>query len=375
MAVRPRSWLAGAFAFCVAVSLAGCGDDAEGDLPDASDTNAHTDETDAAAVDDGGTGPGGSGVPLADVTCDTKPPPGAPEPPALPDYTGGECPEIAIGRNMIESSGAMREFVLVGPKTIDPEKPLPVAFMWAWLTGNADQFIAIGMLEALADKYHFLAVVPDPKGDLLFTWPGDILAATARLQEEFTFFDDMLTCVSGAFPVNRSCVASIGVSAGALFTSQLAGGRGDYLASAIALSGGVGGVSKPWITPDHKLPMFVLWGGTTDQCGGILNFEVTSRNLESALTEGGHFVVECTHNCGHSVPPFDSGSPVEPVVDFVLKHPYWLAPGESPYNETGLPDTYPSWCAIGVGNAEPRTGDCPAGLGCPTTLSGILPGM
>ena len=62
-----------------------------------------------------------------------------------------------------------------------------------------------------------------------------------------------------------------------------------------------------------------------------------------------------------------------PLWDFFLDHPYWLAPGESPYNETGLPDAYPDWCAIGIGNATPRTGECPAGFACPATFPTTTP--
>lgn len=361
VAVAPGVW---SWPACVlgAILAGACGDDASArDADGATATDAATD--DAGRTADGGAT--GSGIPLADVTCDTKPPRGAPKPPPPPAYSGGMCPKLVIGRNTIKTATGDREFVLVGPKTIDPKKPLPLTFMWAWLAGDADQFVTIGMLEALTEKYHFLAAVPDPGKDVSFNWPFHLLATDARRDQEFVLFDDILACVSEQFPVNAGCVSSVGVSAGALFTSLLIGGRGDYLASAIVLSGGVGGIIKPWIVPEHKLPVFVLWGGATDQCFGILNFQATTATLETALMDGNHFVVECTHNCGHAVPPFDTGSPVEPVIDFVLKHPYWLAPGESPYNESGLPDVYPDWCAIGVGNAVPREGECPAGFACP----------
>ncbi len=43
---------------------------------------------------------------------------------------------------------------------------------------------------------------------------------------------------------------------------------------------------------------------------------------------------------------------------FGLNHPYWLADGESPFEETGLPEVFPDWCAQGAGTAVPRTGVC-----------------
>jgi hypothetical protein len=47
--------------------------------------------------------------------------------------------------------------------------------------------------------------------------------------------------------------------------------------------------------------------------------------------------------------------------EFALNHPFWLPTGTSPFTEKGLPATMPAWCAIGAGNATPRTGGgCPA---------------
>jgi hypothetical protein len=157
------------------------------------------------------------------------------------------------------------------------------------------------------------------------------------------------------------------VSAGALFTDQLAGARGQYLASALSLSGGVGGGVKPWVKPAHKLPMLVLWGGPTDNCLGLIHFNVISKTLEDELTRAGHFMVECVHNCGHAEPPFEPPAMLSKYAglwDFVLDHPFWLGAGESPYNTAGLPSDIPPFCAIGAGAATPRTGACPDKPGC-----------
>jgi hypothetical protein len=167
--------------------------------------------------------------------------------------------------------------------------------------------------------------------------------------------------VSAQFNVNANCVSSAGVSAGALWTDQLVGVRGDWISSFMSLSGGTGGVAiKPWKEPAHKLPGFVLWGGTTDSCAGLLNFQDISHDLEMNLTTNGHFFLECVHNCGHSVPPFVAPageSTFKSLWQFGLDHPFWLYPGESPY-ETGLPADLPEWCGVGMGGATPRTGTC-----------------
>ena len=180
-------------------------------------------------------------------------------------------------------------------------------------------------------------------------------------------FDDLLACVHESFPVNDQCVVSAGVSAGALWTSQLAVHRSQYLSSMISLSGGTGGGTiRPWRTAEHRLPSLVLCGGPSDICI-VVNFQDLSNDLSANLDRDGHFLVECVHNCGHAVPPVESSEGMSifaPFWEFGFNHPYWLRDGDSPYLETGLPGHFPSWCSIGRGTASPRAGSCSDSSGC-----------
>jgi hypothetical protein len=205
-------------------------------------------------------------------------------------------------------------------------------------------------------------------------WRGWVPGQEAMRDEEFVFFDDMLACVSEQFPVDKNCVSSAGVSDGALWTSQLVGGRSEHLSSAVILSGGVSDgtdensalVNTP-LPPTRAVPALVLWGGPMDICV-VLKFETATKELERRLEANGHFMLECQHNCGHSVPPIEvpaGQSLLTPFVDFIRSHPYWIPTGTSPYESDGLPAGLPAWCAIGAGSAVARTGECPAGLGCP----------
>jgi predicted esterase len=263
--------------------------------------------------------------------------------------------------------GNDRTFLLVLPSNPEPDEVLPVIFLWHWLGGSANDFLEKGQIQAAADSQRFIAVIPESKGDITFKWPFDAQQKQERVDEEFTFFDDMLSCVSEQFKVNNNCVASAGVSAGALFTDQLAGGRGQYLSSILSLSGGVGGVVRPWTQPDHRMPAMVLWGGPTDQCFFVMNFDTASKELEKSLDAGGHFYLECVHNCGHSEPPLEAPAGLTNFAglwQFVFDHPYWLKPGTSPYTSDGVPKALPTWCAIGAGSSTPRTGECPSEPGC-----------
>jgi hypothetical protein len=153
----------------------------------------------------------------------------------------------------------------------------------------------------------------------------------------------------------------VGVSAGALWTDQLAWRRSDYLSSFLSLSGGVDTFAiKPWGAPARPIPGIVLWGGPTDNCIGLFSFEALSKQLENDLTASGNFFLECIHNCGHSEPPFENGtsSKYEGLWQFVFDHPYWTTPGQSLYDTEGVPATLPPWCGIGANSSTPKTGTC-----------------
>jgi hypothetical protein len=292
-------------------------------------------------------------------------PAGAAEASAPPAYAG-TCPTLVAGSNAIQSSGNARAFLLALPKDLAPNENPPLVFLWHWLGGDAEGFYDKAQVQAAVDAQRFIAVLPQKKGDLQFVWPATNLDSAGRMDEEAKFFDDMLACVSAQFSTNKNCVSSVGVSAGALWTDQLIGMRGDYLSSFISLSGGTGGIAiKPFKAPNHKLPGIVLWGGPTDNCANLLSFEALSHDMEDHLTQDGHFFLECIHNCGHSEPPFSgTTSTYQGLWDFVFDHPFWLGKGQSPYLDTGLPASLPAWCGIGKGSATPRTGECTSGSQC-----------
>lgn len=305
----------------------------------------------------GTTGADAGGTPA--MSCFDDPPEGAEMPPPLPSYQG-TCPPIVPGKNTIDSSGTPREFIFVAPSDWQPGEALPVIFLWHWLGGDANGFLEQGDVQLAADLYRFFAVIPEKKGDLAFVWPYSAVDGDARMEEEARFFDDMLACVAEQYEVRPACISSVGVSAGALWTGQLASLRGQYLASFLSLSGGTGGpFVKPWMGSPHKMPALVLWGGPDDTCI-VINFQDTSLDLEQHLTDEGHAVVECIHNCGHGVPPIEvegAPTPFAMLWEFVLDHPYFLPDGETPYS-AGLPPNMPGFCAVGMGNAVPREGPC-----------------
>jgi predicted esterase len=335
---------------------------------DADDANDAEDPQSAADADADDTGadaqPDADASPTTHLRCGDDPPPGAPTPPALPAYSEGTCPALSAGRNSIESDGNDREFLLVVPDNLQPDEELPVLFLWHWLGGDAEKFLERGEIQLAADTQRFIAIIPEEKGDLQFRWPYTRATTAWRYDEELTFFDDMLTCVAEQYEVNRHCVSSAGVSAGALWTAQLVVQRSEFLSSFISLSGGVGGDDtfepiRRWETPDRATPGIVLWGGDDDWCA--VDFNEASGRLEDHLEEDGHFFMECVHNCAHSEPPLegeDGLSRYAGLWEFIFDHPYWLDAGTSPYIVDDLPESAPEWCGIGKGSAQIRQGEC-----------------
>lgn len=310
------------------------------------------------------------------VACGATPTAGAVLAAPPKTYTGGKCPAlVADGKtlNALQSKGNARQFKLIAPADSKPGEKLPVLFAWHWLKGSAKSFIETGELHSAVAQQRFVAVVPESKGDIeiplaktSFPWPITSLSPSARFEEEFVFFDDMLACVAEQFAIDQQCVSVVGVSAGALFGAQLAQARSEHIASFLSLSGGTqsDGLSNlallPWKGAKHKLPVLVLWGGPQDSCA-LVNFQSASIALEKALDKDGHFQVECIHNCLHGVPPVDAPEGVsqfKSLWDFAWSHPYWLPPGHSPWAK-GVPADAPPWCAVGSASAKIRTGECP----------------
>ena len=345
---------------------------AQGDVDEVSQEDASTDED---------TGPQDE---LHFGTCFDDPPDGVQLAPDPKPYSQGQCPELEAGFNILEYEDPdclggqwnpmcdddwEREFMLVVPEDLQADEHLPVIFLWHWLGGSAQRFYERGEIQKAVDTQRFLAVIPEEKGDLQFRWPysREVEWNPDRIEEEAVFFDDVLACISEQYNVNNNCVASAGVSAGALWTAQLMMRRGEYLSSFLSLSGGVGededGLSTetilPWIGSDKQVPGIVLWGGEDDWC--IVDFHEASLRLEDALVEDGHFFVECIHNCEHSKPPMeaeDGLSRFAGLWEFVFDHPYWVTGGTSPYQQQGLPDSTPDWCGIGPDGATIREGEC-----------------
>jgi hypothetical protein len=316
-------------------------------------------------------GRGGCGPVLEGYLCADPAMAGSPPPP--PTY-GGTCPTIkafdaSLGGdavNTIQSATGARTFLVVAPDNPCPGETFPVVFLWHWISGTASGWLTY-VTQDLVNEFRFIAVMADGIREP-FQWPFTVLDGPVALEQEYELFDDVYACVAQQWDVNTSCIASLGVSAGGLFNSQFLQGRGQYLSSAIVVSGGTGGPVMPWVGSAHKIPVIAFWGGPLDTFPGF-SFDVLMMDMETGLQRDGHYFIECVHNCGHAppslAPPMSGLNPLAPFFDFLLNHPYGLSDGASPYKDAGkLPDSFPAWCSDkGKGTAPPANiAMCPAAL-------------
>lgn len=245
-----------------------------------------------------------------------------------PTYAG-TCPDLS-GDDIegFESGGLEREFRLLLP---DDPVGAPVLFAWHWLGGSPSQAIRYMDLEtAAADGA--IVVVPASAGSA-FEW---LFTASPEGNADLALFDDVRACLYDQYQIDLSRVWATGFSAGGLFTSYLTMYRSEALAATAVFSGG----SEPFISyaspADPGLPVLLSWGGEDDLFSG-LSFNDSTVAFTSELLGDGHFVINCDHGGGHTVP---DGGP-QYAWEFLVAHP--KNPAAEPYQDA-LPTDFPDWC-------------------------------
>ena len=187
-------------------------------------------------------------------------------------------------------------------------------------------------LDELAADENVIVVAPR-SDDSAYEWH---FAEGPEGNPDLLLFEDLLSCLWQQYDVDLDRIHATGMSAGGLWSSYLTLHEADWLASTAPLSGGSD--SFTYATPASPIPVLLTWGGPSDLYGSY-SFEDASLYLSEALREDGHFVVECVHDDGHSLPPWG----IEYAWEFFEAHPRGVDP--LPWAE-GLPSGYPSGCRI-----------------------------
>lgn len=271
---------------------------------------------DDAAPDDTGASAGDTGAASSDLTP--------------PTYSGGDCPALADGAMDFVSGDDTRRVKIRLPA--DPTGA-PVLFAWHWLGGSAGEIIRIMDLDALAQAEGIIVIAPESRDDEAYEWA---FLDNSEDNPDALFFRDLLSCAHATWGVDLDRVHATGMSAGGLWTTWLTMYQAEWLASTAPLSGGT--LEGSYESPEWALPVLLTWGGPTDTYQ-TLSFDDANQYFSAELQDDGHFVAECVHDGGHTIP---NGATAW-VWQFLADHPRDAA--TEPYAD-GLPQGFPDWCAL-----------------------------
>lgn len=250
--------------------------------------------------------------------------------PATNPYTPyeGDCPTFVEGENGGFISAGLDRSIEVRL----PDNPVgaPVVFGWHWLGGNATETITWLGLNDMVDS-GAIVIAPESSG-LAYEW--DYFSVSNSV--DATMFDDLLWCLWEQYQVDDERIYATGMSAGGLMTTFLIAARSEQLAAAVPFSGGV--YSHAYISPADQIPVMLIWGGASDTYG-TFSFDIANQDLSEGLQDDGHFVVECDHGGGHTIP---SGAG-EMAWMFMTDHPKGVDP--EPW-KNAVPAGAPDYCII-----------------------------
>lgn len=300
-------------------AVVGCDDASDGDKSDTA-ADAGSTEPDGGDVEDDGEDSGEGESDGDDGSTELE----------APTYSQGSCPTFVDGPNegFVHAHGSHDLTLILPPEPAGA----PVLYAWHWLGGSARQIVNAMELESLAEREGVIVVAPDSAGSP-YEW--EFISSPVD-NPDLALFVDSLACLSEQYEVDLSRVWTTGMSAGGLWTTYLTMHESRWLAASAPLSGGT--FPGSYSTPEATLPVMVTWGGPDDTYGSDVNFEETSLDFSGRLQEDGHFVVECVHTRGHTLPP----DATELVWSFLSVH---AKDQPSPWAD-GLPEALPDWCRL-----------------------------
>lgn len=319
----PLAWIVGA-GITMAVA-AGCGENPDNE-PDKVDGKA---DAGGDKDSDAGAHPDASG----DSDTQTQ----LARPTDLPKVTGA-CPVFAEGELTFAPAalGKTRTAqVWIGKEAATLDGPL--VFYW-YGTGSSPTEALWGLNEAIVDEIKAmggLVVAPFHDPDV-GTYPWFLVSE--EREDDLILADEILACAISEVGVDTRRIHTMGLSAGALHSSQMGLRRSNYIASIVTYSGGLTtSEGQTYLDPSNKFAAMLFHGGEEDFW--VLDFQETTRIYRDFLRANGNFSFMCNHETGHVVPHED----VDHAFEFLKAHPFRTEP--SPYSG-GLPASFPTYCSL-----------------------------
>ncbi len=261
---------------------------------------------------------------LAPSSCDDD------GPAMFPRIEAPSCPALMAGDNTLPSAELMRQVRIFAPDFAEGET-YPLIMLWHGFGSSVENILMYSAMADFVAERGFILAVPSSTEGSGVEWAS----LTADDSVDAAYFDDLVTCLSSAFPVDPNRIHVTGFSAGGLWSGWLTVFRSEIIASVAAFSPGL---IPPFTAPAEAVPFLGAWGGEADVAYDQ-DFNLLTPRLLGQLANAGHLAVGCDHGQGHDWQP--AWTPW--VLDFLLDHPKGLA--EEPY-AAGLPMAFPDFCNI-----------------------------
>ena len=298
--------------------------------------------------------------------CHQAPPQGAPQP--VPPPMPGELPEPGVRHepDHLDRSQPATSSSCSRPNHAARRDRSPVLFMWHWIGGGANSF-----LEKRRVRRSRSAALHrgDPERTRARTWTTDLVqhevavrhhaVALAHERGVHVLRRHARVRRGRSTPVDQNCVSTVGVSAGALFTDQLAQARGTgsrrscrCRAASATRSSGRGPAPAPTSCPascSRAATARPTWTATRTSLAAPASgwtsrspratLETRPRrpmatsSSSAATTAGTSTAARCPRPASRSTPACGSSR---------SNHPFWLPAGQSPFLDHGLPADMPS---------------------------------
>lgn len=251
----------------------------------------------------------------------------------IPQPTGA-CPDFKAGTITVSPAGIAPRPVRVWMTDAAKSMHGPVVFYW-YATGSSTNEVpyALGSVLTAIQAAGGIVIAPTSDPNVgQFPW----YLVTSTKDDDLRVADEALACAQQKVGIDARHVHSMGMSAGALMTSQMSFRRSSYLASVATYSGGID-AAPAYQDPSNLFAAMIFHGGMTDNVYNY-DFQAASTRYKDKLVGDGHFAFLCNHGMGHAIP-----SAAPSVWAFFQAHAFGTNP--SPY-AGGLPAGFPSYCKL-----------------------------
>lgn len=259
------------------------------------------------------------------------------EPVDLPKVTG-TCPKIASGIVSFSPKGLKK------PRNVklwvDPSakgKKGPLFFYWHGTAQTPDEAMTgLGPYIAKITAMGGVVAAPfhDPESG---TFPWFLVEGVdAKRMDDLILADEILACAQEQVGIDTMHIHTLGLSAGALQSTQMSYRRSNYIASSVLYSGGLIVDAPKSEEPRNRFSSMIFHGGPQDIV--VVKFKETSERFLKDMVKKDHFAFICDHQSGHIIPR----TQLDNVWTFLMDHPFAKP---SPYKE-GLPAAFPDYCKL-----------------------------